>query len=159
MNFSKSNAIYNLLLNLPVCVMLTLTAQFMNNGGFQVYASDFFINFAISFPIAMAIGLILPLLWLGRWFTALFGVRNDTYTHNILYRCLATFFSSLLYSLILSPISYLINRLIFDPTYPIGQYALDCLKTIPVMVAVGFVSSLFFDIPAYRVAHKIDPNF
>lgn len=139
--------------------MLTLTAQFMNNGGFQVYASDFFINFAISFPIAMAIGLILPLLWLGRWFTALFGVRNDTYTHNILYRCLATFFSSLLYSLILSPISYLINRLIFDPTYPIGQYALDCLKTIPVMVAVGFVSSLFFDIPAYRVAHKIDPNF
>ncbi|MBR0439545.1 MAG: hypothetical protein IJK27_02125 [Bacilli bacterium] len=159
MNFSKSNVIYNLLLNLPVCVMLTLTAQFMNNGGFQVYASDFFINFAISFPIAMAIGLILPLLWLGRWFTALFGVRNDTYTHNILYRCLATFFSSLLYSLILSPISYLINRLIFDPTYPIGQYALDCLKTIPVMVAVGFVSSLFFDIPAYRVAHKIDPNF
>lgn len=159
MNFSKSNVIYNLLLNLPVCVMLTLTAQFMNNGGFQVYASDFFINFAISFPIAMAIGLILPLLWLGRWFTALFGVRNDTYTHNILYRCLATFFSSLLYSLILSPISYLINRLIFDPTYPIGQYALDCLKTIPVMVAVGFVSSLFFDIPAYRVAHKVDPNF
>lgn len=159
MNFSKSNVIYNLLLNLPVCVMLTLTAQFMNNGGFQVYASDFFINFAISFPIAMAIGLILPLLWLGRWFTALFGVRNDTYTHNILYRCLATFFSSLLYSLILSPISYLINRLIFDPNYPIGQYALDCLKTIPVMVAVGFVSSLFFDIPAYRVAHKIDPNF
>lgn len=139
--------------------MLTLTAQFMNNGGFQVYASDFFINFAISFPIAMAIGLILPLLWLGRWFTALFGVRNDTYTHNILYRCLATFFSSLLYSLILSPISYLINRLIFDPSYPIGQYALDCLKTIPVMVAVGFVSSLFFDIPAYRVAHKVDPNF
>ena len=159
MNFSKSNVIYNLLLNLPVCVMLTLTAQFMNNGGFVVYASDFFINFAISFPIAMLIGLILPLLWLGRWFTALFGVRNDTYTHNMLYRCLATFFSSLLYSLILSPISYLINRLIFDPNYPIGQYALDCLRTIPVMVAVGFVSSLFFDIPAYRVAHKIDPNF
>lgn len=159
MNFSKSNVVYNLLLNLPVCIMLTLTAQFMNNGGFIVYAKDFFINFAISFPIAMLIGLILPLLWLGRWFTALFGVRNDTYTHNMLYRCLATFFSSLLYSLILSPISYLINRLIFDPSYPIGQYALDCLKTIPVMVAVGFVSSLFFDIPAYRVAHKIDPSF
>lgn len=159
MNFSKSNVVYNLLLNLPVCIMLTLTAQFMNNGGFIVYAKDFFINFAISFPIAMLIGLILPLLWLGRWFTALFGVRNDTYTHNMLYRCLATFFSSLLYSLILSPISYLINRLIFDPNYPIGQYALDCLRTIPVMVAVGFVSSLFFDIPAYRVAHKVDPNF
>lgn len=159
MNFSKSNIIYNLLLNLPVCVMLTLTAQFLNNGGFVVYAKDFFINFAISFPIAMAIGLILPLLWLGRWFTALFGVKNDTYTHNMLYRCLATFFSSLLYSLILSPISYLINRLIYDPSYPIGQYALDCLRTIPVMIAVGFISSLIFDVPAYRVAHKIDPNF
>ena len=159
MNFSKSNIVYNLLLNFPVTIMLTLTAQFMNNGGFRVAFPDVFINFGISFPIAMAIGLILPLLWLGRWFTALFGVRNDTYTHNLVYRLLATFFASLLYSLILSPLSYLINRLIYDPSYPIGQYVLDCLKTIPVMVGVGFVSSLLFDIPAYKVAHKIDPNF
>ena len=159
MNFSKPNLVYNLLLNLPVTVMLTLTAQFLNNGGFKVYAADFFLNFAISFPIAMFIGLVIPLMWLGRWFTALFGVRNDTYTHNIMYRLLATFFSSLIYSCLLSPMSYLINRLIYDPSYPIGQYVLDCLKTIPVMVGVGFVSSLLFDIPAYRVAHHIDKNF
>lgn len=159
MNFSKSNILYNLLLNVPVCLMLTLTAQFLTNGGFKVLPVDFVINFFISLPIAMAIGLILPLVWLGKWFTALFGVKNDTYTHNMLYRCLATFFSSLIYSCILSPISYLINRLIYDPSYPIGQYALDCLKTIPVMVGVGFLSSLLFDIPAYRAAHKIDPNF
>lgn len=159
MNFSKSNIVYNLLLNFPVTVMLTITAQFLNNGGFRVTIPDVFINFAISFPIAMAIGLILPLVWLGKWFTALFGVRNDTYTHNLLYRCLATFFASLLYSLILSPLSYLINRLIYDPSYPIGKYVLDCLKTIPVMIGVGFVSSLFFDRPAYLAAHKIDPNF
>lgn len=159
MNFSKSNIVYNLLLNFPVTMMLTLTAQFLTHGGFKVVLSEFLINFAISYPIAISIGLILPLLWLGRWFTALFGVRNDTYTHNLMYRCLATFFSSLLYSLILSPLSYLINRLIYDPSYPIGLYVLDCLKTIPVMVCVGFVSSLFFDIPAYRVAHKVDPNF
>ena len=159
MNFTKSNLVYNLLLNLPVCVLLTLTAQFLNNGGFRVYAKDFFINFAIAYPIAIMIGLVLPLLWLGRWFTALFGVRNDTYTHNMLYRCLATFFSSLLYSLILSPISYLINRLIYDPSYPIGQYAIDCAKTIPIMIAVGFVTSLICDRPAYLAAHAIDPNF
>lgn len=159
MNFSKSNVVYNLLLNFPVTFMLTLTAQFLTNGGFKVIWRDFLINFCISYPIAMAIGLVIPLLWLGRWFTALFGVKNDTYTHNILYRCLATFIASVTYSFILSPISYLINRLIFDPSYPIGKYAIDCLRTIPVMVGVGFVSSLIFDIPAYKVAHKIDPNF
>lgn len=159
MNFSKSNLLYNALLNLPVCIMLTLTAQFMTNGGFRVAVPDVFINFAISYPIAILIGLIMPFLWLGRWFTALFGVRNDTYTHNMLYRCLATFFTSFLYSLILSPISYLINRLIYDPMYPIGQFTIDCLKTIPVMIAVGFVTSLLFDVPAYKAAHAIDPNF
>lgn len=159
MNFSKSNILYNLLLNLAVTTMLTLTAQFLNNGGFIVYAKDFFINFAISFPIAMFIGLVVPLVWLGKWFTGLFGVKHDTYTHNFAYRLLATFFSSLIYSCLLSPLSYLINRLIYDPSYPIGQYALDCLKTIPVMIGVGFVSSLIFDIPAYRAAHAIDPNF
>ena len=160
MNFSKSNIIYNLLLNFPVTCMLTLTAQFLNNGGFIVRGIDFLINFAISFPIAMFIGLVVPLVWLGKWFTALFGVKNDTYTHNFMYRLLATFFSSLIYSLLLSPLSYLINRLIYDPSYPIGQYALDCLRTIPVMVGVGFISSLLFDIPAYRIVHKfIDPTF
>ena len=159
MNFTKANLVYNVLLNLPVCAMLTLTAQFMNNGGFRVVVPDVFINFAIAYPIAILIGLIMPFVWLGRWFTALFGVKNDTYTHNMLYRCLATFFISLIYSLILSPISYLISKLIYDPSYPIGQYALDCLKTIPVMVAVGFVTSLICDRPAYLAGHKIDPNF
>ncbi len=156
---TKPKLVYNLLLNIPVCIILTLTAQFMNNNGFYVRAADFFINFAISFPIAMFIGLVVPLVWLGRWFTHLFGVRNDTYTHNPAYRLLATFFSSLIYSCLLSPLSYLINRLIYDPSYPIGQYAIDCAKTIPVMVAVGFVTSLICDRPAYLAAHAIDPNF
>ena len=159
MNITKAKVVYNLLLNFPVTCMLTLTAQFMNNGGFIVHWKDFLINFAISFPIAMLIGLILPLVGLGKWFTNLFGVKNDTYTHNLAYRLLATFFVSFLYSLILSPLSYLINRLIFDPNYPLIKYILDCLKTIPVMIGVGFVSSLFFDIPAFQAAHKIDPEF
>ena len=159
MKITKSKVVYNLLLNIPVTCMLTLTAQFLNNGGFIVYWKDFLINFSISFPIAMAIGLILPLVGLGKWFTGLFHVKNDTYTHNLAYRLLATFFVSFLYSLILSPISYLINRLIFDPNYPLAKYVLDCMKTIPVMIGVGFVSSLFFDIPAYKAAHKIDPEF
>ena len=159
MKIKLSSFVYTLLLNFPVCIMLTLTAQFMNNGGFRVMVPDVFINFGISFPIAIVIGLVVPLVSIGKWFTALFGVKNDTYTHNLSYRLLATFIASLVYSLILSPLSYLSNRLIYDPNYPIGQYVLDCLKTIPVMVGVGFVSSLFFDIPAYRVAHKIDPEF
>ena len=159
MGITKSKLVYNILLNIPVCCIWTVTAQFLGNKAFYCGAADFFINFAVSFPIAMFIGLVIPLVWLGKWFTHLFGVKNDTYTHNPAYRLLATFFSSLIYSCLLSPLSYLINRLIYDPSYPIGQYALDCLKTIPVMVGVGFVASLFFDIPAYKVAHKIDPEF
>jgi hypothetical protein len=159
MGITKAKLVYNVLLNIPVTIILTLAAQFLGNKAFYCTAPDFFINFAVSFPIAMFIGLVIPLVWLGKWFTGLFGVKNDTYTHNFAYRLLATFFSSLIYSCLLSPVSYLINRLIYDPSYPIGQYALDCLKTIPVMIGVGFVSSLIFDIPAYRAAHAIDPNF
>lgn len=159
MHITKASLVYNLLLNFAVTSMLTVTAQFLTNGGFRVVVPDVFINFAISYPIALCIGLFIPLMQIGRWFTALFGVKNDTYTNNIAYRCLATFIASLIYSLILSPLSYLINRLIYDPSYPIGQYVIDCLRTIPVMVGVGFVSSLFFDIPAYQAAHKIDPSF
>ena len=159
MRIKLSALVYTLTINLPVTIMLTLTAQFMTNGGFRVMVPDVFINFAISYPIAIAIGLVVPLVQIGKWFTALFGVRNDTYTHNLSYRLLATFIASFIYSLILSPLSYLINRLIYDPSYPIGQYVLDCLKTIPVMIGIGFVSSLFFDIPAYKLAHKIDPDF
>lgn len=159
MKITKAKFVYNLLVNIPVTSMLTLTAQFLSNGGFICHWKDFVINFCISFPIAMMIGLFIPLVYLGKWFTALFNVKNDTYTHNLAYRLLATFFASFLYSMILSPISYLINRLIFDPNYPLIKYVTDCLRTIPVMIGVGFVSSIFFDIPAFRVAHKIDPEF
>ena len=113
MRFKVSNLVYNLLLNFAVCTMLTLTAQFLNNNGFIVTVPDVFVNFAISYPIAIEIGMLVPLVRIGKWFTALFGVRNDTYTHNLAYRLLATFIASLIYSLILSPLSYLINRLIY----------------------------------------------
>ena len=159
MKITKSSVVYTFLINIPVTATLTLTAQFLTNGGFRVVVPDVFVNYAISFPIAIAIGLFVPLMHIGKWFTALFGVANETYTNNLSYRCHATFIGSVIYSLILSPLSYLINRLIYAPGYPIGQYFLDCAKTIPVMIAVGFVSSLFFDIPAYQVAHKNDPSF
>ena len=159
MRITKAVVVYTVLLNLAVTSMLTITAQFLTNDNFIVTTPDVFIGFAISYPIALAIGFFIPLVKIGRWFTALFGVKNDTYTHNVAYRCLATFISSLIYSLILSPLSYFINRLIYAPGYPVNHFIIDCLKTIPVMVAVGFVSSLFFDIPVYKLAHKIDPNF
>lgn len=159
MKITKAKVVYNLLINIPVSSILTITAQFLTHQDFIVYWQDFVINFAISFPIAMMIGLFMPLMGLGKWFTAAFGVKNDTYTHNMAYRLLATFFISVIYSLILSPLSYLINQLIFNPGFSVIQYIFDCLKTIPVMIGVGFMSSLFFDIPAYRVAHKIDPEF
>ena len=159
MRITKASFVYNILLNFAVTSMLTITAQFLTNGDFIITVPDVFIGFAISYPIALAIGFFIPLVRIGKWFTALFGVKNDTYTHNVAYRCSATFIASLIYSLILSPLSYFINRLIYAPGYPAVQFVIDCLRTIPVMVAVGFISSLFFDIPVYKLAHKIDPNF
>lgn len=156
MRFFVSKLIYNLLCNIPVCFFLCLTASLIHGGSIDWV--NFGINYAVSFVSSMMIGLFIPLTKIGRWFTALFHVKNDTYKGNIKYRILATLIASLIFFIIINPTLTILNYFLLK-TQTAYECFIDWLINAPLMLIVGFTSSFISDFLAYQAAHKIDDRF
>jgi hypothetical protein len=156
MKITFSKVIYNVIVNIPVCFCLAIAGALM--GGSTINWANLGINFSISFVLAMLIGLFVPLTAIGRWFTALFRVPNETYTHNLRYRLLATFISSCIFYFIISPILTVANFYLV-PNQNFGACVINWLVDIPFLLLVGFLSTLASDLVGYKAAHKIDQTF
>jgi len=156
MKITTSKLVYNILVNIPVCFALGLAGALIASP--TINWANLGINFAVSFTIAMLIGLFVPLTAIGRWFTGLFHIKNDTYTGNLPYRLLATFISSCIFYFIISPVSMLVNFYLV-PGQTFQTCMLEWLINIPFMFLVGYLSTLISDLFGYKAAHKIDETF
>ena len=163
-----SLVVYNLICNIPVCFFLCLTSAIISASDFDnwVLTINFnninwfmmLMNFLIAFALAMCIGLFVPLTRIGRWFAGLFHVKNETYTGNMKYRLLATLSSSLIFYIIITPTLTMLNCFVFTKQgWNAALFSL--IINAPLMILVGFVSSLLSDLGAYKVAHHIDHTF
>lgn len=169
MKIKLATFVYCLICNIPVCFFLCLAAAIIGASNFEegtltIVFSDMnwlniLYNFLVGFTIAMAVGMFVPLTKIGRWFTGLFHVRNDTYTGNMPYRLLATLIITLIYYVAITPVLTLLNYYALHVYNTASQAFASMLINIPIMLLVGFVSSLINDIGAYKVAHMIDSEF
>lgn len=174
MKFRLSLFVYSLICDIPVsfflCLASAISAQTDFNSGVLTisFVTIDWLNMAINFVIALVLSLLIsnfiPLTAIGRWFTALFGVPNDTYTNNIKYRLLATLIISFIFFSIISPILTVVNSFVLpaiqgkDPlTWQQGLFIF--VVNAPLMLLVGFISSLLNDIVAFKAAHAIDDTF
>lgn len=174
MKFRLSLLVYSLICDIPVSFFLCLASAISAQSDFDsgVLTISFitidWLNMATNFVIALVLSLLIsnfiPLTAIGRWFTALFGVPNDTYTNNIKYRLLATLITSFIFFSIISPILTIVNAFVLPAiqgTDPLSwQQALFIfVVNAPLMLIVGFVSSLINDVVAFKAAHAIDDTF
>ena len=169
MRIKLATFVYSLICNIPVCFFLCLAAAItgasrFENGALIISFADIswlniLWNFLVGFTIAMLLGNFVPLTKIGRWFTALFGVRNDTYTGNMPYRLLSTLIITVIYYIVITPTLTLFNYFVLKIYTTPAQAGISFLINIPIMLLVGFVSSLLNDIAAYKVAHLIDSDF
>ncbi len=160
--------VYLTLCNVPVCFFLCVASSISGvtdiaKGVITISLNkiiwlNFLYNFIVSFIVAMTIGMFVPLTDIGRWFTSLFKVDNKTYTHNMPYRLLATLIITCIYYAGITPISTIFNVFILK-SMTLQQSFISWIINIPLMLLVGFVSSLISDIAAYKIAHSIDSNF
>lgn len=169
MRIKAATFVYCLLCNIPVCFFLCLAASIV--GASNIEAGTLIINFnsivwlnmlynfLVGFTIAMVVGMFVPLTKIGRWFTGLFHVKNDTYTGNMPYRLLATLIITLIYYVAITPTLTLFNYFVLKIYTTPAQALVSMLINIPIMLLVGFVSSLINDVMAYKVAHMIDADF
>ncbi len=169
MRIKLATFVYCLICNIPVCFFLCLAASIIGQTNFEsgvltinfnsIVWLNMLYNFLVGFTIAMCVGMFVPLTKIGRWFTALFHVRNDTYTGNMPYRLLATLIITLIYYVAITPALTLFNYFILGIYDTPAKAFASMLVNIPIMLLVGFVSSLINDIGAYKVAHMIDSDF
>ena len=169
MRIKVATFVYCLICNIPVCFCLCLAASIVGASDLEagiltinfndVAWLNMLYNFLVGFTIAMAVGMFVPLTKIGRWFTALFHVKNDTYTGNMPYRLLSTLIITLIYYIAITPTLTLFNYYILKIYTTPAQAGVSFLINIPIMLLVGFVSSLINDIAAYKVAHMIDSDF
>lgn len=174
MKFRLSLFVYSLICDIPVsfflCLASAISAQTDFDSGVMTisFVTIDWLNMVTNFVIALTLSLLIsnfiPLTAIGRWFTGLFGVPNDTYTHNMKYRLLATLIISFIFFIIISPILTIVNSFIFpaiqgkEPlTWKQGLFIF--LINAPLMLLVGFISSLLNDIVAFKAAHAIDDTF
>ena len=172
--FRLATFIYSVVCGIPVsfflCLSSAIVAQADLDAGIltinfnTIDWANFATNFVIALFLSIMISNFIPLTAIGRWFTGLFHVPNETYTGNVKYRLLATLSSTIIFYIIISPTLTLINCVI----YPLmkgqeilsgKQILLSFLINMPILLLVGFVSSLINDLAAYKAAHHIDHTF
>lgn len=172
--FRLSLFVYSLICDIPVSFFLCLASAISAQSDYEAgvltisFATIDWINMLTNFVIALILSLLIsnfiPLTAIGRWFTALFGVPNETFTGNVKYRLLSTLITSFIFFIIISPTLTVINCFIYpaingDDPLPWGQALIIFLINTPLMLLVGFVSSLINDIMAFKAAHSIDHTF
>ena len=174
MRFRLSLFVYSLICDIPVsfflCLASAISAQSDFDAGVLTISFvtidwlNFLMNFIIALTLSLLISNLIPLTAIGRWFTGLFGVPNDTYTGNIRYRLLATLIISLIFFAIISPTLTILNSFIIPAVK--GEEPLSWKQALfifvvnaPMMILIGFVSSLINDIMAFKAAHAIDHSF
>lgn len=156
MKISKGSLVYALICNFLVCAGLAISSNLSANG--YVDLLNLAMNFCVSYPVAVLIGLFVPFLKIGTWFTRLFKIVPDTYTNNIGYRLLATLIASIIYFLLLNPSLTCLNVVIIGKGN-INDFLISWLKGLPLMVAVGYALTIICDFISYRIAHIFDKNF
>jgi len=172
--FRLATFVYSLICGVPVSFFLCITSAIVAQSNLEAGVltvnfttidwANFATNFVIAFFLSIMISNFIPLTAIGRWFTGLFHVPNETYTGNVKYRLLATLSSTIIFYLIISPTLTLVNCVIYplikhQPMLSGGQILLSMLINMPILLLVGFVASLINDLMAYRAAHHIDHSF
>lgn len=172
--FRFATFIYSLVCDIPVsfflCLASAITAQSNLDAGIltinfnTIDWANFAINFAIALVLSLFISNFIPLTAIGRWFTSLFNIPNETYTGNVKYRLLATLITTIIFFVIISPTLTLFNCVIYptivgEDIFSYKKMLFNFLVNAPILLIVGFVSSLINDLAAYKAAHYIDHNF
>ena len=147
---------YALICNLFMSFLINMTGSLLVST--TIDWKVFGINFAVSYIIGMSISMFIPLMTIGKWFTAKFKVDNETYTSNIKYRLLASLIISLIYFVVLNPTITLLDYFLCNVQDGLAYFISWCWQA-PIILITSYAYSLGSDFIAYHIAHLIDKRF
>ena len=144
----KCNAIFVLLVNLPVAIAIAITAQLLAVG--KIIFPLLAINFPIAYGIAFLIGMFLPAPKWGVAFAMKCKAQPDTLKFGLLVNVVV----NMVYVVILVTLLTFFNVVILNHG-PIIGFVMGVLTSFIPIYLVGFVVSFLFRMPAENLAKKI----
>lgn len=149
MNMStKCKVIYTLLMNIPIALAISLTAQLLATG--TVIVNLLLINFGLAYVISFVVGMFLPV---GKWgfgFAMALKAEPDTLKFGLLVNLVINFVYVLVNSLILT----FFNVIILGHA-PIIAYFIGFATTFIPLYIVGYIVSFLWNRPAENIAKNI----
>ena len=102
--------------------------------------------------------MFVPLMTIGKWFTAKFKVDNETFTSNIRYRLLACLIITLIYFVVLNPTITTLDYFLCHIENGLDYFISWCWQA-PIILVTSYIYSIGSDYIAYHIAHLVDKRF
>lgn len=149
MNMStKCKVIYTLVMNIPVALSISLTAQLLATG--TVIINLLLLNFGLAYVISFFVGMFVPV---GKWgfgFAMACKAKPDTLKFGLLVTVVINFVYVLVNSLILT----FVNVILLAHA-PIIAYFIGIVSTFVQLYIVGYIVSFLWNGPAEKIARNI----
>lgn len=144
----KRKTIYTLIMNIPIALSISLTAQLLATG--TVVLQLLLLNFALAYLISFVVGMVIPVVQWGVGFANVFHAKKDSLPFG------------LLVNVIVNLVYVVINCLIltwFNVVYLGGQpmqvYFIAMISTFIPIYLVGYVVSFLWNTPSMKISARI----
>lgn len=145
---TKCKVIYTLLMNTPIAIAISLTAQLLATG--TVNVKLLLMNFALAYVISFAVGMLIPVEKWGVGFAMSCKAKPDTLKFGLLVNIII----DLVYVVVNCLILTYFNVIILGHA-PIFAYFIGIASMFVPIYIVGYIVSFIWNRPAERIAKKI----
>ena len=151
---TKCKAIYTLIMNIPIALFISLTAQLLAIAAGEAQGFSFKllgINFCLAYVISFFVGMFVPAVKWGVDFATKCKAKPGTLPFGLLVNVIVNLVYVVVNCLILTWFNVcLLGHAPFWPAYP-----LSVLKMFVPIYIVGYIVSFLWNQPAEKIARKI----
>lgn len=145
---TKCKLIFTLLMNVPVALSISLTAQLLATG--TVNINLLLLNFGLAYIISFFVGMLLPVAKWGVGFAMACKAKPDTLKFGLLVNVVVNFVYVLINCLILTYFNVILLA-----HAPMIAYFIGMATTFVPIYAVGYIVSFLWNRPAENIAKGI----
>lgn len=145
---TKCKVIYTLLMNIPVALAISLTAQFLAIK--TVVLPLLGINFCLAYGVSFVVGMLLPIAKWGVGFAFACKAAPNSLKFGLLVNVVINFVYVLINEIILS----YFNIVILGHA-PMMAYVMGILTTFIPIYIVGYIVSFIWNRPAEKIAKNV----
>lgn len=145
---TKYRVINTLIMNIPICVAIVITAQLLGTGAVRLMPS--IINFVLAYGISFLVGMFVPLVPWGLGFAQKCGAQPGTLPFGLLINVVVNFGYVLVNSIILTYFNVVLMG-----HAPMIAFFMGMISSFVPIYIVGYIVSFLWNGPCESITKSI----